>query len=377
MVEPSQVPELRFIFWEVTVACNLECIHCRRLEVSKFLSQSDLSTTEAIQFIESLARDFNPKPVLVFSGGEPLARPDLFDLIRFAHWNEVPVALATNGTLVSQYLAKEIVHSGIRRVSISLDGATPQTHDRFRNMNGSFEKAVSGFRHLKSFGMSMQMNATLTRHNIHELEAIYKLSLDLGAESLHYFLLVPVGCGLEIKEEYQLTPEEYEKALLNIHGFASEKKIHIRPICAPHYFRILAQKRNSSPLVGEDKGGGKSPHPNLPPRRGEGISLNQLTKGCLAGTRICFVSHKGEVFPCGYLPISSGKVQNQGLKEIWETSPIFYQLRDPGFLGGKCGVCEFKRICSGCRARAYEEEGNFLAEEPNCLYEPRKKVSTN
>ena len=216
----------------------------------------------------------------------------------------------------------------------------------------------------------MQLNATLTRHNLHELEAIYHLGLELGAESLHYFLLVPVGCGLEIKKEYQLTPEEYEKALLKIYDFACKQKIYIRPICAPHYFRILAQKKSlrtpsPSPLPlrgGEDKGEGA----NSP-------SLNQMTKGCLAATGICFVSHKGGVFPCGYLPISCGNIRDRNLKEIWETSLTFRSLRNPDLLGGKCGICEFKRICSGCRARAYEEECDFLAEEPNCLYEPRKR----
>src|SRR3989338_340338 len=202
--------------------------------------------------------------------------------------------------------------------------------------------------------MSMQQNATLTRHNIHELEALYRLALDLGAESLHYFLLVPVGCGLEIKQEYQLTSEEYEQALLKIYDFADAGEIHIRPVCAPHYFRILAQKKSKF-LKREN---------NLP------SSLNQITKGCLAGSAICFLSHKGDVFPCGYLPVSSGNVRQKSLREIWETSHIFHTLRDPSFLGGKCGACEFKRICFGCRARAFEETGDFLSEEPNCLYVP-------
>lgn len=350
----SNTHELRLIFWEVTVGCNLECLHCRRLEVSREMSRSDLSTENALEFIKRLAYDFDPKPVLVFSGGEPLVRRDLFELIAYAHSNGIPMALATNGTLINRVLAERIVKSGIRRVSISLDGASHETHDQFRRMPGSFDKAVAGFKHLKAAEMSVQLNATLTRHNIHELEAIYRLSLELGADSLHYFLLVPVGCGLEIKEEYQLTPEEYEKALLQIYEFASEGKIHIRPICAPHYFRILAQKK--SDLL-------KSRNPS---------SLNGITKGCLAGTGICFVSHKGGVFPCGYLPLSCGDIRLQHLKDIWQDSSIFYALRDPEFLAGKCGICEFKRICSGCRARAYEAEGNFLAEEPNCLYEPKK-----
>ena len=350
----SNTHELRLIFWEATVGCNLECLHCRRLEVSREMSRSDLSTEHALEFIERLASDFDPKPVLVFSGGEPLVRGDLFELVDCARLNGIPTALATNGTLINRALAERIVKSGIRRVSISLDGASAEVHDRFRKMPGSFEKAVAGFKYLKAAGMPMQLNATLTRHNIHELEAIYRFSLELGADSLHYFLLVPVGCGLEIKEEYQLTPEEYEHALLRIYELASEGKIHIRPICAPHYFRILAQKKSG--LL----------------KRKNHSSLNEITKGCLAGTGICFVSHKGDVFPCGYLPLSSGNVCFQNLKDIWRNAPIFQSLRDPEFLTGKCGVCEFKRICSGCRARAHEAEGNFLAEEPNCLYEPKQ-----
>src|SRR3989338_1171482 len=153
--------ELRFIFWETTVACNLECIHCRRLEIAKLLSRDDLSTSEALSFIESLADDFNPKPVLVLSGGEPLKRPDLFELVNSARSREIPVALATNGTLIDLALAEKIQASGIRRVSISLDVATPVTHDRFRQMPGSFEQAVSGFKYLRSSGMPMQLNATL------------------------------------------------------------------------------------------------------------------------------------------------------------------------------------------------------------------------
>lgn len=347
------VPEPRFIFWESTVACNLECVHCRRLEISKFLSKNDLTTEEAKNFIRELGTRFSTPPVLVLSGGEPLKRPDIFQLTHTARDFHVPVALATNGTLINRPLAQEIVKSGIRRVSISLDGAFAETHDNFRRMPGSFEKAIDGFQHLKDLGMPVQMNVTLTRRNLGELDALYQLALNLGADGLYFFLLVPVGCGLEIKEEYQLTPGEYENALIRIHEFALEQKIHIRPICAPHYFRILVQGK--SPLRRENAPAG----------------MNQLTKGCLAGTGICFVSHKGDVFPCGYLPVSCGNILKQSFKDIWDHSLMFQSLRNPETLEGKCGVCEFKNICSGCRARAYEETGNFLDEEPNCLYEPR------
>ena len=281
-----------------------------------------------------------------------MVRPDVFEIARYADKKDVPVALATNGTMIDLPLAREIASSGIRRVSISLDGACSDTHDSFRKMPGSFDQALRGISHLRSLNIPFQINTTLTRHNVHEMEAIYRLTLELGAAALHPFLLVPVGCGMEIKEEFQLNQEEYEKTLLRIHEFSQEGKLHIRPVCAPHYFRILAEKRTSLP------------------KRQDTESFNHMTKGCLAGTGICFVSHKGEVFPCGYLPTVCGNIREHSLSYIWHNSSIFESLREPELLEGKCGICKFKRICSGCRARAFEEDGHYLAEEPNCLYEP-------
>lgn len=350
-MKKSSLP-LPLVFWETTTACNLECVHCRRLEVAQERSNEDLSLKEVFHFIEGLADDFEPSPILVLSGGEPLYRPDIWDIIRFAENKDVPLALATNGTLIDSSTAKRIASSGIQRVSISLDGSCPDTHDRFRKMPGSFNKAIRGITLLRSFNVPFQINITLTRNNLGELEAIYRLCLELDADSLHFFMLVPVGCGMEIKDEFQLSSEEYEESLLKIYQFSREGKIHIRPICAPHYFRILAQ--NKTPL----------------PRRKNIHHMNQLTKGCLAGTGICFVSHKGEVFPCGYLPMICENIRENSLSDIWKNSDIFGSLREPELLEGKCGLCQFKRICSGCRARAFEETGNFLEEEPNCLYQP-------
>ena len=351
MASKNKTP-LSLVFWETTAACNLECVHCRRLEVGKEMSSGDLSLQESYQFIDGLAQDFDHKPVLVLSGGEPMVRPDIFDIARYADQKGVPVALATNGTMIDLPLAKEIASAGIRRVSISLDGSNRETHDSFRKMPGSFDKAVQGILHLVDVGVPFQVNTTFTKHNLHELEPIYRLTLELGAAALHPFLLVPVGCGMEIKEEFQLTSEEYEQTLLKIHEFSQEGKLHIRPVCAPHYFRILAEKRSSLP------------------KRKDTEKFNHMTKGCLAGTGICFVSNKGEVFPCGYLPTVCGNIREESLSTIWKNSTIFDSLREPELLEGKCGICKFKRICSGCRARAFEEEGDFLAEEPNCLYEP-------
>ncbi len=265
MASKNKTP-LSLVFWETTAACNLECVHCRRLEVGKEMSSGDLSLQESYQFIDGLARDFDHKPVLVLSGGEPMVRPDILDIARYADQKGVPVALATNGTMIDLPLAKEIASAGIRRVSISLDGSNRETHDSFRKMPGSFDKAVQGILHLVDAGVPFQVNTTFTKHNLHELEPIYRLTLELGAAALHPFLLVPVGCGMEIKEEYQLTSEEYEQTLLKIHEFSREGKLHIRPVCAPHYFRILAENRSSLP------------------KRKDTEKFNHMTKGCLAGT---------------------------------------------------------------------------------------------
>lgn len=317
------------------------------------MSRDDLSSQEVVDFIEGLASDFDSPPVLVLSGGEPLMRPDIFEIATFAAQKGIPVALATNGTLIDSDFAKRIAFSGIQRVSISLDGSGAETHDRFRRIPGSFASALRGILNLRSFGVPFQINSSVTKHNRYELESIYRMALELGADSLYFFLLVPVGCGMEIKDDFQLNAEEYEETLLEIHRLSQEGQIHIRPICAPHYFRILAQ--NKSSLL----------------KRRKVSRFNQMTKGCLAGTGICFVSHKGEVFPCGYLPMNCGNVREQSLEEIWRNSAVLGALRDPELLRGKCGLCNFRRICSGCRARAYEEYGHPLAEEPNCLYQPR------
>ena len=350
-------PDLRLVFWETTSLCNLECIHCRRLDVAAGLAQGDLTTPQARELIRSIA-EF-ARPILVFSGGEPLSRPDIFEVARYAKECGLTTALATNGTLIDEPMAEQIAEAGFNRVSISLDGASSSVHDAFRGIPGSFEKAILGFRQLKRRGMSMQINCTLARHNVADKDALFDLSLSLGADALHIFLLVPVGCGVEISGENQLPAAEYEEVLNWFYERSREKKIQTKATCAPHYYRILRQRAKE-----------------------EGISLSvathgmdAVTRGCLAGSAVCFISHKGEVFPCGYLPLEAGNVLNTPFHEIWENSQIFHQLRDSGNLKGKCGLCEFKNVCAGCRARAFGEMGDFLAEEPYCTYQPRKTES--
>lgn len=335
------------------MGCNLKCVHCRAsAQVGR--SPEELTTEEALDFVEELASFSHP--ILVLSGGEPLYRPDIFRIAEFASWRGLKVAMATNGTLVDEEMARRIRMSGVRRVSISLDGADAETHDAFRGLPGAFEKALEGARHLRQEGVSLQVNTTVSQHNADQLPKVMALAEDMGADALHLFLLVPVGCGLEISEEQQVPAEAYERILNWFYDQSRVTRMELKATCAPHYYRIMRQRAREE---------GRKVTPQT-----DGMAA--MTKGCLAGTGVCFLSYRGEVYPCGYLPIKAGSVREQGIEEIWKASPVFQTLRDPGELEGKCGVCEYRMVCGGCRARAFGETGDYLGEEPFCLYEPRE-----
>ena len=349
--------KLRLVFWETTAGCNLTCRHCRRLDIcGSGLAPGDMETAQCLKLVEDIAAF--AKPILVLSGGEPLIRPDIFEIARHGTDLGLPVALATNGTQIEEEVADKIVAAGVRRVSISFDGATPEVHDAFRGLPGSFDKAVAGFRRLRERGMSMQVNCTVARHNDHQLEEILALTLSMGAEALHFFMLVPVGCGVELSRKQQLSPERYEEVLNWVYDKTLEyPKLQLKATCAPHYFRIILQRGGAKEMLTKGHGQG---------------AMHQMTRGCLAGTAVCFVSHKGEVFPCGYLPVAAGKVTETPFEQIWNESHLFQVLRDTGNLTGKCGLCEYKNVCMGCRARSFGEKGDYLAEEPYCTYEPKR-----
>ena len=297
------------------------------------------------------------------------------------------VALATNGTLVNKEVARKIVDAGVRRVSISLDGADAATHDAFRGIPGAFEGALAGLRNLKELGMSVQINMTIARHNAQQLPAVLEMVRRLGADALHTFLLVPVGCGVDIAAEQMVPAEEYERILNWFYDRAQEDGIELKATCAPHYFRVARQRRAAerraaslAPPISGGNGQGIGPTEmtlpgstgiGLHPHAGHSDGMQAVTKGCLAGTGVCFISHQGEVYPCGYLPVLAGNLNQQSFAEIWENAPVFEQLRDTGNLKGKCGYCEFRNICMGCRARAFAATGDYLDEEPFCVYQPR------
>src|SRR5690349_11786329 len=281
----TQENKPRLIFWEVTKGCNLRWIHCRAT-ATELMSPKDLPTARALDIIDQIAAYANP--ILVLSGGEPLYRRDIFELARYGTDKGLRVALATNGTMVTKDIARRIVESGVKRVSISLDGADSTTHDTFRGIPGAFDAAVYGLRNLKELGMSVQINMTIARHNARQLPRVLDLARGLGADALHTFLLVPVGCGVNIANEQMVAPEEYEQMLNWFYDQSLEGGIELKATCAPHYFRVARQRRAADRRAADaNSGNGKpavpapsngiGPHDTLMPG-GTGIAIHPLAK---------------------------------------------------------------------------------------------------
>jgi len=413
---------LRLLFWETTIKCNLSCAHCRRLE-SDETAATDLSAAQAIDLMEQLAelgRNQPVMPVLVFSGGEPLCRDDLFELVGKARSLGITPALATNGTLINPGVAEQIRDSGIVRAAVSLDGATAGVHNKLRQMETSFERAIEGIRHLRDKNVPFQINITLTKHNAHQLEEVYELAKSLGAVAVHVFMLVPVGCGQVLAQTDMLSPQQYERMLVEICRLDARGELQMKVTCGPHYERVIREQGlykarlqaprapggggrdrkadpapiswppareartdtlSSSLATGSSPAGSGASHPQRELVRGR--SPHGSSKGCLAGLGVLFVGHQGNVFPCGYLPVNCGSIlktrlarpSTGGLADIWHKSKDLARMRDCEILEGKCGVCGYRQVCGGCRARAYAATGNYMAEEPFCAYIPPQPVS--
>ncbi|MBM4329823.1 MAG: heme b synthase [Deltaproteobacteria bacterium] len=349
--ESNPLP-LRMVAWEVTRSCNLNCRHCRAA-AERGPYPGELSTEESLKLIDEIV-SFST-PVVILTGGEPLLREDIYEIASYGTSRGLRMVIAPNGTLLDGPKAEGLQACGIKRVSISLDGATPESHDSFRQVEGAFAGALKGIEYLKGAGLEFQINTTVTQKNYQELPAILDLALRLGAVAHHIFLLVPTGRGKDLAEE-TIQAEEYEKIL---HWFYEQREkfpLQLKATCAPHYYRILRQRSREE---------GKSFTP-------QSHGLDAITRGCLGGIGFCFISHRGDIQPCGYLEVMSGNLRKQTLREIWELSPVFQRLRDFSSYKGRCGRCEYIRVCGGCRARAFEKEGDYMAEEPLCVYNPRK-----
>jgi heme b synthase len=346
----SEIPQVRLVAWETTRNCNLACIHCRA-SATCGPYQGELGTSAAFQLLDQIAEI--GKPIIILTGGEPLLREDIFEIAAHGRQIGLRMVMAPNGTLITPDTAQKIVDSGIQRISISLDGATADSHDRFRGVEGAFNGALEGIRNARKAGVEFQINTTITKANLDQIPLILQLSESLGAVAHHIFLLVPTGRGKYILDQ-TIDAREYEKTLNWFYDQREKTTLQLKATCAPHYYRILRQRARAEgrQVTFETHG------------------LDAVTRGCLAGTGFCFISHIGDIQPCGFLNLNCGNVTRQSFADIWKYSEVFQKLRDYKQLTGKCGACEYRKVCGGCRARAYEATGEYMSEEPLCLYHP-------
>lgn len=348
--DKDAAPALRLVAWETTRNCNLNCVHCRAAATCGPYD-GELDTPAALALLDQIAEV--AKPIIILTGGEPLLRKDIFDIAKYGHDKGMRMVMSPNGTLVNQEMAKKMAASGIQRISVSLDGATAESHDSFRGVKGAYDGALQGIQNAKEAGIEFQINTTITKTNLDQIPEILALAEALGAAAHHIFLLVPTGRGKYIVDK-EINAQEYERTLNWFYDQRNKTSLQLKATCAPHYYRILRQRARE---VGETV-------------TFESHGLDAVTRGCLAGTGFCFVSHRGIVQPCGFLDLNCGDVTQTSFSEIWKNSDHFKKLRDMNALEDKCGYCEYRKVCGGCRARAYEATGNYLAEEPLCQYKP-------
>lgn len=342
----------RLIVMELTLACGLRCQYCKASAVEKPLP-GELTLDEIKKLVDDIKVLSNP--VIILSGGDPLIREDIYEIISTISGKGLIPVLATSGPRVNEESARKLKEAGIRRVSISLDGAREETHDNLRGVKGSYKQVMNAIEHLKRAGVPFQINTTVSKKNISEVPLIMKIAEEKGACAFHLFGLIPTGRGSDWKGE-EPSPGEYEELLNWYYRSSRSSHLETRATCMPHYYRIIRQraKEEGRSLSVERDG------------------MDAITRGCLAGQTFCFISYKGDVWPCGYLPLSAGSVKEKSFSEIWRNSTLFEKLRHPELLKGKCGDCEFKKVCMGCRARAYAVSGDYLEEENYCSYIPRK-----
>jgi len=356
----------RLIAWEVTRRCTLNCIHCRA-SAQNIPYQNELTLAECQHLLDGMTR-FVPLPIMIITGGDPLMREDIFEIIQYGNDLGLRMVIALCGQMLSLDVMRRLKECGILKISFSLDGSTAETHNRFRRVQGSFDTVLQGMAYARAVGIPFQVNSTISKYNVSELPGILDLTIQSGADSFHPFLLVPTGNAKDLLD-MELSPEDYEKTLHWIYEQSIRQNIAVKPTCAPHYYRIIRQKDNR-PLQNV------SPKPHAY-GHGHGQSFSAMTKGCLGGQGFAFVSHVGKVQICGFLDIECGDVRaaDFDFKTIWDQSPIFQEMRNTDGYHGRCGICEYRNVCGGCRARAYNVTGDYLDSEPFCTYIPKNTLS--
>ncbi len=351
---PESPKPPRLVAWEVTRRCNLSCRHCRAA-ANMGPYPGELSTEKCFQIIDEIAAVGSP--IVILTGGDPMLRENIFEIARYGADKGLKMVMSPCGTLLSKENARRLKESGIDRISLSVDGSTAGTHDDFRRVPGAFEEVMTGIECAREAGLEFQINTTVTKVNLAELPDILRLAIDLGAVAFHPFLLVPTGRARDELAGQALSPQEYEETLNWVYDQRDSVPLNFKPTCAPHYYRILRQRAHA-----EGKKVTVETH-----------GMDAMSKGCLGGQGFCFISYKGEVQICGFLDVKCGDLTEQSFGEVWNESHVFKQMRDLDGYHGRCGYCEYRRFCGGCRARAYEVTGDYLGEEPYCVYEPKAR----
>lgn len=366
-IDFSQTPFVTI--WEITQACDLACRHCRA-EAIDWRDPRELTTEEGFRLLEEIKS--MGTPIVVLSGGDPAKREDIFELIKFG--SQLGLRMATIPAATEKLtldLVKKLKEAGLDQMALSLDGPNSDIHDSFRGVRGAFNTTINGAQYAHSVNLPLQINTTFSQYNFDYFSKIAKLVRDLDVVFWEVFFLVPMGRGKVLEE---MTAVQYEKIFQKLYDFSQKVDFIVKITEAPHYRRYVVQRE----LEKGDEKFGCSNEVKLPGHMtrdfGPGNSIGQAPKGVNSGNGFVFISHTGEVYPSGFLPLSGGNIRNTSLSQIYRNSPLFKQIRDYSQLKGKCGICEFKNICGGSRARTYAVTGDYMKSDPNCAYLPHSSV---
>lgn len=378
--QPAYDMNLRpfMVVWETTQACDLACKHCRA-ESQPNHHPDALSYDEGLRLVEQVVDLGMPHPLFILTGGDPFKRTDVFDLTEYAARRGLPVALSPSGTpLLNAENLKRLKQAGCKAISLSLDASTVAIHDAFRGVPGSYDWTINGWKTAREIGLKLQVNTTVTRYNLEDLPDMFALVRALGVMTWSLFFLVPTGRG---SAEDEISADDYE-AVMNFLYDAS-KYVSLKTTEGHHYKRIVLQRAyleaHAFPVEKYMNLNGtyyrltEKLHrytSEMPSKEQEAERMRRTPLHINAGDGFVFISHLGEVFPSGYLPVSAGNVRRQSLKDIYQGSTLFKALRDKDTLKGRCGQCEYRFVCGGSRSRAFAMMGDYLAEEPFCSYQP-------
>jgi len=343
------------VSWNLTYRCNLACEHCYldaggkpEVGTENFADRSELGTEECFKVIDEIAA-FAPECVTILTGGEPLLRRDILEIVKRAAERELWVVIGTNGVKITENLSMRLKDAGARGLSLSLDALDPDRHDAFRRVRGAWKNTVEGAQILHKTGLPFIVQTTAGSHNIGELEAIADFAHDrLGAKVWNLYFLVPTGRGQFVSD---ITPAQYDEVLASLFRIQTKYKgrMLVNAKCAPHYIKTILE--NDGTQIRTYSGG---------------------AGGCPAGTHYMGIRPNGDVTPCPYLPVFAGTLRNASLADLWTSSELFTDIRRRNSLGGRCGECEMNSHCGGCRARAYGMSGDLMAEDPLCTHTPGK-----